>query len=122
MKLGRWFPLPKIRWDRVESVSLVPGPPACPPNENSPAVRPIAAKAVSAMTLNDLQPGQSGTVLTVTGDDAISRRLMEMGILDGEVIELVGRAPLGDPLDFVVRGYHLSLRADEARRVEITPG
>lgn len=71
-------------------------------------------------TLDSLSPGQRAVISDVSGEDAISVRLMEMGLLDGEEIELIGRAPLGDPLEFLIRGYRLSLRAEEARRVVIT--
>ncbi len=71
-------------------------------------------------TLDSLKTGQQARIVNVHGDDSIAVRLMEMGLTDGEDIELVGRAPLGDPLEFSVRGYRLSLRATEARRVEVT--
>jgi ferrous iron transport protein A len=70
-------------------------------------------------TPDELQPGERGRILEVSGEDAITVRLMEMGLTDGEEIELIGRAPLGDPLEFAVRGYRLSLRAEEARRIAI---
>ncbi len=71
-------------------------------------------------TLNDLrQTGQRGRILDVTGDDAIAVRLMEMGLTDGAEIELIGFAPLGDPIEFLIRGYRLSLRKAEASRVAI---
>jgi ferrous iron transport protein A len=73
-------------------------------------------------TLNELRRiGERGRILDVTGDDAISVRLMEMGLTDGEEIELIGFAPLGDPVEFLVRGYRLSLRKTEAARVTIEP-
>lgn len=71
-------------------------------------------------TLDSLSPGQRALISDVTGDDAIAIRLMEMGLIEGVEIELVGRAPLGDPLEFLVRGYRLSLRTEEARRVVIS--
>jgi ferrous iron transport protein A len=71
-------------------------------------------------TLNDLQKaGQRGLILDVTGDDAVSVRLMEMGLTEGADIELIGFAPLGDPVEFRIRGYRLSLRKAEASRVTI---
>ena len=71
-------------------------------------------------TLTDLRrTGQRGRVLDVTGDDAVAVRLMEMGLTDGTEIELVGFAPLGDPIEFLIRGYRLSLRKAEAARVTI---
>ncbi|MBI1311917.1 iron transporter [bacterium] len=70
-------------------------------------------------TPDELQPGERGRIIEVSGEDAITVRLMEMGLTDGEEIELIGRAPLGDPLEFAIRGYRLSLRTEEARRISI---
>ena len=70
-------------------------------------------------TLDTLSQGQRAVIKDVAGDDAVAVRLMEMGLIDGEEIELLGRAPLGDPLEFLVRGYRLSLRSEEARRISI---
>lgn len=71
------------------------------------------------MTLDQLKPGQVAIVTDVVGDDGISMRLMEMGLIDGVEVRLVGTAPFGDPMEFELRGYHLSLRSTEARRVQI---
>jgi ferrous iron transport protein A len=74
------------------------------------------------MTLDTLkQPGERARVKDIAGDDAISVRLMEMGLTEGEEIELLGYAPLGDPIEYFVRGYRVSLRKTEAARVEIEP-
>lgn len=74
------------------------------------------------MTLDALKtPGSLARVKDVAGDDAIAVRLMEMGLTEGEEVELVGRAPLGDPIEYRVRGYRVSLRSSEAARVEIEP-
>lgn len=72
-------------------------------------------------TLNDLTIGARGRILDVTGDDAIALRLMEMGLTEDEPIEFLGKAPLGDPLEFLIRGYRISLRQSEATRVIIEP-
>jgi ferrous iron transport protein A len=69
--------------------------------------------------LNELAVGQTARVLDVDGDDAIAVRLLEMGLVDGVEITLLGAAPLGDPLEFLVRGSRLSLRKAEAGRVEV---
>jgi Fe2+ transport system protein FeoA len=69
--------------------------------------------------LADLAVGERGRVLNVLGCDEISLRLLEMGLTPGVDVELLGTAPLGDPLEFDVRGYHLSVRKSEAQRVEI---
>ncbi len=69
------------------------------------------------MTLNELAIGGRGRIVDVTGDDAIAVRLMEMGLTEDEPIEFLGKAPLGDPLEFLVRGYRITLRETEAARV-----
>lgn len=71
------------------------------------------------VTLDLLQTGQRALVQDVCGDDPLALRIMEMGLLPGAEIEFLGAAPLGDPLEIRVAGYHLSLRKTEARRVEI---
>lgn len=70
-------------------------------------------------TLDQLPRGASAVVVEVDGDDGIAMRIMEMGVIDGETIQCLGAAPLGDPLEFLVRGYRLSLRISEARRVRV---
>lgn len=67
----------------------------------------------------ELSVGQSGRVIQVTGANDISRRLLEMGVTPGVEIRRLGAAPLGDPLEFVLRGYRLSLRKTEAQQIEI---
>jgi ferrous iron transport protein A len=73
------------------------------------------------VTLDTLREGERALIVDVLGDDAISVRLMEMGLVEGEEVELVGYAPLGDPIEFRIRGYRLSLRSTEARRVQVQP-
>jgi ferrous iron transport protein A len=70
-------------------------------------------------TLETLPKGGRARIVDVTGDDELAVRLMEMGLIEGEEIELIGYAPLGDPIEFAVRGYRLSLRANEAKRITI---
>lgn len=72
-------------------------------------------------TLNDLTIGGRARIRDVTGDDAVALRLMEMGLTEDEPIEFLGKAPLGDPLEFLVRGYRVSLRQSEAARVLVEP-
>ncbi|MEX0611139.1 MAG: ferrous iron transport protein A [Pirellulales bacterium] len=67
----------------------------------------------------DLEVGQSASVVRIAGADGVSRRLLEMGVTPGVEIRRLGAAPLGDPLEFEVRGYRLSLRRKEAQHVEI---
>ncbi|MEX0716119.1 MAG: FeoA family protein [Planctomycetaceae bacterium] len=72
------------------------------------------------MTLDTLAEGQRARIVAIDGEDGIACRLMEMGLTDGERIEVIGFAPLGDPIEYRVRGYAISLRAKEARRVRVT--
>ena len=72
------------------------------------------------MTLDQLPLGKTAKVAKLTGTPSVRRRLMEMGITPSATIEAIRWAPLGDPLDIKVRGYHLSLRREEAASVEIT--
>lgn len=71
-------------------------------------------------TLAALRPGQAARIAAVQGDDAVALRLLEMGLTEGEEVTLLGFAPLGDPIEFSVRGYRVSLRASEAERVLVT--
>ena len=66
-----------------------------------------------------LQIGESGVVDDVEGSDTTALRLLEMGLVSGTPITLLKRAPTGDPLQFRVRGFHLSLRRAEAGRVRL---
>jgi len=70
-------------------------------------------------TLDKLIPGESGRVLKVSGRGAIRRRLVDMGLTTGAEIEMVKLSPLGDPVEYRLRGYHLSLRKSEAKTIEV---
>lgn len=69
--------------------------------------------------LAEMKVGQTARVVAVDGVDEISIRLLEMGLTPGVEIKLLGTAPLGDPLEFELRGYRLSIRKSEASRVAI---
>jgi ferrous iron transport protein A len=70
-------------------------------------------------TLASVAKGETAKVFSVTGANAITRRLMEMGIVPGEMIRVVKSAPFGDPMEIKVRGYHLAVRRNEANMIEI---
>lgn len=74
-----------------------------------------------AMTtkLRDLEPGQKGKVLKVNVRGETNKRIVEMGVTPGAVVEVERVAPLGDPIDIKVKGYHLSLRKEEADGIDI---
>src|SRR5262245_55487215 len=71
--------------------------------------------------LDQLQWGQRARVIAVEGSGAVVQRLLEMGLLEGEEIEVIGFAPLGDPIEIRLRDYRLSLRRSEAARIQVTP-
>lgn len=70
-------------------------------------------------TLDTLEIGHGAEVAGVSGPGGIAVRLLEMGFVPGTRVELVKKAPLGDPLELRLRGYHLSLRRAEAAHVRI---
>lgn len=69
------------------------------------------------MTLKDVKVGQSATVLKLEGEGALRRRIMDMGITKGTEILVKKVAPLGDPLELTVRGYQLSIRKADAKKI-----
>ena len=70
-------------------------------------------------SLDTLRPGHTAIISELDGADEAARRLMELGLLPGERIELIGRAPLGDPLAVLIRGTRVALRMRDARRIRI---
>jgi ferrous iron transport protein A len=71
-------------------------------------------------TLDQLHAGQRASINAVQGSDSIVQRLLEMGLLEGEAIEVIGIAPLGDPIEIRLRDYRLSLRRSEAARIAVS--
>lgn len=69
--------------------------------------------------LGGLRPGQSAVIRSVGGKAAFCLRLAEMGITPGTRVLLCRRAPLDDPVELIVRGYALSLRREDADRIEV---
>ena len=72
------------------------------------------AENVQGTTLRDVRIGQTATVRRLTGEGAIKRHIMDMGITKGVDVYVRKVAPLGDPIEVTVRGYELSLRKSEA--------
>jgi ferrous iron transport protein A len=70
-------------------------------------------------TLNDIPVGATTKVVRLHGEGAVKRRIMDMGITKGAEISIRKIAPLGDPIELTVRGYELSIRKDEAEKVEV---
>ena len=71
------------------------------------------------MTLDQLKPGQSGVILTVGGEGPLRCRLLDMGLIPRTRVTLQKVAPMGDPIEIRVRGYELTLRVDDARKIEV---
>jgi Fe2+ transport system protein FeoA len=72
-------------------------------------------------SLDQLRPGQRGRIVSLDGEARLVQRLMEMGLLEGEEVEVVAFAPLGDPMEVRLADYRLSLRRGEASRVVVIP-
>ena len=67
--------------------------------------------------LSELKQSQQATVIKVGGNGALRRRILEMGILKGTDVYVEKYAPLKDPMELIVKGYHISLRVEEASRI-----
>ena len=72
------------------------------------------------MKLNELHPGQSAVVGTVGGEGALRQHFLDMGVIPGAVITLVKLAPMGDPMEFRLHGYELTLRIADAEKIVVT--
>ena len=70
-------------------------------------------------TLREIKIGGTARVVKGRGEGAVRRRIMDMGITRGVEIKITKVAPLGDPLEVTVRGYELSLRKEDAARIEV---
>ncbi len=71
------------------------------------------------MLLSEVQPGKLVEVVAIAGQSSFRRRLMELGLVPGTRVELVRVAPLGDPVELLVRGASLSIRKAEASVIEV---
>ncbi len=93
------------------------------PSRDRIAADPAKAsqEGTAATTLDRLPLGGRGLVAALDGADPLTQRLLEMGLLEGEEVEVVGVAPLGDPIEVRLRDYRLSLRRREAARVHVVP-
>ena len=73
------------------------------------------------LTLKELQPGQSGVIETVGGTGALRQHFLDMGIIPGAKVTVIKLAPMGDPMELRIHGYELTLRLDDAGRIDILP-
>jgi len=71
------------------------------------------------MRLSEMKENQTAIIVRVGGNGALRRRILEMGILKGSEIYVEKYAPLKDPIELIVKGYHLSLRVEEAAQITV---
>ena len=76
---------------------------------------------VSSMTIAELKPGQSALVSRVGGEGALRQHFLDMGVIPGAALTVVKLAPMGDPMELRIHGYELTLRLDDAARIEVEP-
>ena len=70
-------------------------------------------------TLKDLQVGEAGVIGRVRTTGALKQRFMDMGITKGTEVKIIKIAPLGDPIEVEIRGYTLSIRKEDAEKIEL---
>lgn len=71
------------------------------------------------MTLDDLKVGESAVITAVGGEGALRLRLLDMGLIPRTRVSLIKVAPMGDPKEIMVRGYVLTLRREDAAKIEV---
>ncbi|MCI9050634.1 MAG: ferrous iron transport protein A [Lachnospiraceae bacterium] len=70
--------------------------------------------------LSDLKPGEKATVTALFSPADIRRRLQDIGLIEGTIVECIGRSPLGDPSAFLIRGAFIALRKKDAKNIEVS--
>ncbi len=90
---------------------------AAQPTENTFFHAESSEEKTAAVSLADIKPGRSAKVVKITAAGELRKRFSEMGLAKGTEIEVVRTAPLGDPVEIKVRGFHLSLRLNEASQI-----
>ena len=105
--------MPSIEEARVPTLMAAPN--------TTSTTTPTTASTTASTTLDQIPKGQRVRVVATIGEeDSIARRLHDLGIRTGVEIEVIRRAPLGDPTVFELCGYQLCLRRSESSRVEVT--
>ena len=75
--------------------------------------------AAKVVALKEMSPGERGKVARIRGRGEVYQRLLDMGVTPGSLVEMRRVAPLGDPLEIKVKGYHLTLRKQEAEKIAV---
>lgn len=73
------------------------------------------------MKLNELEIGKKAKIISVAGEGQLRHHILDMGLIPGTVVTLIKYAPMGDPMELLVRGYELTLRVDDAKLIGIEP-
>jgi DtxR family transcriptional regulator, Mn-dependent transcriptional regulator len=105
--------------DNKRSAEAQPKPTSLSKNEEASNMRVEEEGAVRHVPLNTLRVGQRGVIVRVGSKGPVKRRMMDMGLVPGSEVSVLRVAPLGDPIEFTVKGYSLSLRKSEAREIEV---
>ncbi len=71
------------------------------------------------MLLSEMKEGQTGIIVRVEGNGALRRRVLEMGLTKGSEIYVEKYAPMKDPIELIIKGYHISLRVEEAANITV---
>jgi ferrous iron transport protein A len=87
------------------------------PGNDCPSIH--HGEAVSMTSLAQLSLGQTAKVVQIASANLVCQRLMEMGVTPGVQVRYVGSAPLGDPLEYELRGYRLCMRRSEAEQIQV---
>lgn len=72
------------------------------------------------MTLDQLPLGREATILYVGGEGALRCRLLDMGLIPGTRVTVRKVAPMGDPIELFLRGYTLTIRLEDARKIDVS--
>ncbi len=70
-------------------------------------------------TLDELLPGETGKIISVGGSGALRHRLLDMGLTPKTIIKVERMAPMGDPMELFLRGYRLTIRKEDAHKIEV---
>lgn len=71
--------------------------------------------------LSDIQPGQRAKVTSIQSSESMRRRLLDLGLIKGTVVECLGRSPCGDPSAYLIRGAAIALRAEDSKNILVLP-
>jgi ferrous iron transport protein A len=72
--------------------------------------------------LKEMKPGERGSILRIESGGGAGRRLLDMGVVRGAEVQVVRMAPLGDPMEVLIKGYNLTLRKEEAAKIRVRVG